>query len=136
MKTPPLLKTPAVLQVVCLVLQNADGAILATRRPVHKHLGGLWEFPGGKIEPGETAEAALRREIIEELHLELGDLQPLVPVEHAYDFGTIRLLPFRGTLHAPVIRLTEHTDARWLPPEALHSVEWMPADIPILAQLF
>ena len=57
----------ATANVVCLVLLNADGAVLATQRPEGKSLGGFWEFPGGKIEPGEPAEDAIRREIREEL---------------------------------------------------------------------
>lgn len=123
------------LQVVCLILQNENGETLSARRPPHKHLGGRWEFPGGKIEPGETPEAALRREILEELSLELGDLQSLSPIEHTYDYGLVRLIPFRASAQAPVIHLTEHTEFRWLAPAELDNVAWMPADLPILMQL-
>lgn len=124
------------LNVVCLILENERGEILAVQRPPHKHLGGLWEFPGGKIEPGESPEQALRREIVEELHLTLGDiLRPLLPTEHVYDFDTVRLLPFRHTAFRPVIHLTEHTASRWLAPTELHTLSWMPADLPILSHL-
>jgi 8-oxo-dGTP diphosphatase len=126
----------AMLNVVCLILENERGEILAVQRPPHKHLGGLWEFPGGKIEQGESPEQALRREILEELYLVLGGgLQPLPPVEYTYDVGTVRLIPFRHTAPRPVIHLAEHTAARWLLPGRLHTLPWMPADLPILDHL-
>lgn len=123
------------VNVVCLVLRKADGAILATQRPDGKRLGGLWEFPGGKVEPGERAEDALRREIREELELELGVLSPLRPIKHQYDFGAIRLFPFLAACPGSPFSLLEHADARWLGPDELTSVPWVPADIPILEQL-
>jgi 8-oxo-dGTP diphosphatase len=120
----------SVCAVVCLVLYASDGAVLATQRPEGKSLGGFWEFPGGKIEPGEPAEDALRREIREELNLELGALRPLEPTEHEYDFGTIRLIPFLAACQGSSFSLNEHADARWLRPDELESVPWAPADIP------
>ena len=125
----------SVCAVVCLVLYASDGAVLATQRPEGKSLGGFWEFPGGKIEPGEPAEDALRREIREELDLELGELRPLAPTEHQYDFGTIRLIPFLAACQGSSFSLIEHADARWLRPDELASVPWAPADIPIIEQL-
>ncbi len=79
--------------VACLVLVDAENRYLATQRPTHKSLGGYWEFPGGKLEAGEGPEEALRRELLEELHLEVGPLDPLTPVDYAYEFGQIRLVP-------------------------------------------
>lgn len=121
--------------VVCLVLQNHEGAVLATQRPEGKRLAGYWEFPGGKIEPGEPAEDALRREIREELDMELGELHPLHPAEHRYEFGTIRLIPFLAACQGSAFSLNEHADARWLRTDELASVRWSPADIPIVKQL-
>lgn len=124
------------LNVTCLVLIDSQGSILATQRPEEKALGGLWEFPGGKVESGEEPEEALRREIQEELCLKLCDLTPLEPVEHTYPFGTIRLLPFLARCkERPEIHLVEHTALRWLPIEETGQIEWAPADLPVLVQL-
>jgi 8-oxo-dGTP diphosphatase len=124
------------LTVTCLIIADPGGCVLATRRPLDKALGGLWEFPGGKVEVGESGEEALRREILEELRLELGALQALTPVEHAYDFGTIRLLPFLACCQErPAIHLVEHMDSRWLAPVDFGSLEWAPADVPILGEI-
>lgn len=126
----------APIEVACLILMDATGAILATRRPRHKTLGGHWEFPGGKLDPGETAETALRREIREELQLELDALMPLAPVVHRYDFGTIRLLPFLGQCHTrPRLHPTEHEEVRWVSLAEAEQLTWTPADVPILAGL-
>jgi 8-oxo-dGTP diphosphatase len=124
------------LIVTCLILIGPDGRVFATRRPWHKSLGGFWEFPGGKVEVGESPEEALRREIREELHLELGALKALTPVEHEYDFGKIHLLPFLARCRErPAVHLVEHIDARWIAPADFATLEWAPADVPILGEI-
>lgn len=121
------------IAVVCLVLRDAQSHLLATQRGPGKRLAGCWEFPGGKVEPEEAPEAALRREIREELHLELGELTPLAEVVHAYDFGTIRLLPFLSTCsERPTPHLTEHTAVAWVSRDQWRALDWAPADVPIL----
>jgi len=122
--------------VVCLVLQDDEGRIFAARRPLEKSLGGLWEFPGGKVDPGESPEIALRREIREELCIDLTELSPLASITHAYDFGVIHLLPYLAKCEQhPDIRLTEHTEFCWVSLEEALSLEWAPADLPVLAML-
>lgn len=116
--------------VVVGAIIERDGAILCARRPDGGALGGMWEFPGGKIEPGETARSALEREIHEELqcHIEVGD--EVVTTAYDYDFGTVRLTTFRCTLVDGTPQLTEHADIRWVSPALLPELEWAPADIP------
>lgn len=125
------------VDVVCLVLVDGTGNVLATQRSPDKRMGLLWEFPGGKIDAGEAPEDALRREIREELHLELpASLQTLTPVHHDYDFGHIHLIPFLAfCAERPVFTLTEHVDARWLDYPAAQALAWAPADLPILGEL-
>jgi 8-oxo-dGTP diphosphatase len=123
------------IHVVCAVIQDDSGRYLATRRPVDKALGGLWEFPGGKVEPGEDPAAALRREIAEELGLAIVVGPALPVVIQRYAFGTIALQPFRCRPSGGTLVLHEHTAATWLPRTALWSLDWAPADIPVLARL-
>lgn len=124
--------------VVCISLLDSGGALLACRRAPGRKLPGLWELPGGKLEPGESPRAALERELREELSLDLSgyELKHLEPVIHPYPFGTIRLLPFWcRAQERPNLVLHEHSEVRWLSPAEWHSVEWAPADIPVLSQL-
>jgi 8-oxo-dGTP diphosphatase len=95
-----------------------------------------WEFPGGKVEDGEDHQSALRRELQEELCIEVGDLNALAPVTHAYDFGTIRLWPFLCRCEQPPrLKLVEHTDFVWSSLAEFRSLDWAPADVPVLAEL-
>lgn len=116
--------------VVVGAIIERDGLILCAQRADRGSLGGMWEFPGGKIEPGETARAALEREIREELrcHIEVGD--EVTTTSHEYDFGTVILTTFRCHLVDGTPQLTEHADIRWVSPAQLPALDWAPADIP------
>lgn len=128
--------SPEPISVACLVLLDSERWVLAAQRPSRKVLSGCWEFPGGKVEVAETPEDALRREIREELGFAPGELQPLNPAIHAYSFGTIRRTPFLSRCHArPSLRLHEHAAIRWVARDALDQLTWVPADLPIVAQL-
>jgi 8-oxo-dGTP diphosphatase len=126
--------SPAPLDVVCALIER-DGCVLIAQRPAHKHLGLLWEFPGGKIEVGEPAGDALRREIREELRCDivLGDALP--PALHAYPKITVRLHGFVATLApgSPEPVAVEHAALAWVRPEALDAYALAPADYPVLA---
>lgn len=129
--------THKTINVVCLVAMDQDKQILATQRAEDKPLELLWEFPGGKIDTGESAEDALRREIIEELGIELGALTRLPEVTHAYDFGTIQLIPFLSKLDSrPQLgELNAHAAARWISLDEWDQLQWAPADAPIIERL-
>lgn len=106
-----------------------DGLVLCTLRGSGE-LVGMWEFPGGKVEEGESLRAALVREIHEELlcEVELGD--EVASTVHEYAFGTVHLTTFYGEIVGDEPQLTEHAEARWIPPEELSSLDWAPADVP------
>lgn len=107
-----------------------DGQVLCAQRGHGSALGGLWEFPGGKIESGESPREALEREIVEELHCQVEVGAEITTTAHEYDFGIVRLTTFYCELVMGEPRLTEHADVLWLEPEKLEILTWAPADIP------
>jgi len=126
---------PADLPVVVGAAIVRAGSVLAARRSAPPALAGRWEFPGGKVERGETDRAALARECAEELGVRVevgGRIGPDVPLAH----GRAVLRVFQATLlGGDVPRALEHRSMRWLGPAELHSVPWLPADKPIVAEL-
>ncbi|MFZ2279645.1 MAG: (deoxy)nucleoside triphosphate pyrophosphohydrolase [Prosthecobacter sp.] len=127
--------TPPV-PVVCAIIVRGEHIMLA-QRPPDKKLGGLWEFPGGKVEPGESAETALHRELQEELGCTVRITQPLTPFVHAYDWGSIKLIPFicELTPESSEPHPHEHTALVWLERTQLQSYNLAPADVPLLTGL-
>jgi 8-oxo-dGTP diphosphatase len=121
--------------VVCGVIEDDAGRYLTCLRPEGKHLGGLWEFPGGKVETDESPESALIRELREELGIDVEVGVALQPVEWVYDRGPILLLPFLCHITRGVPSPLEHEALRWCDPSEFESLEWAPADLPILDQL-
>lgn len=108
-----------------------DGTkVLAARRGAEMSLPGMWEFPGGKIEAGETPREALIRELQEELLCTAEIGHEVVSTRHEYDFGFVTLTTFYSKLLDDEPRLTEHSEIRWLEAANLNAVEWAPADIP------
>jgi 8-oxo-dGTP diphosphatase len=107
-----------------------DGLVLCAQRGPHGALAWLWEFPGGKIELGEVARGALKREIAEELGcvVEVGD--EVTTTTHVYEFGVVTLTTFWCRLVEGTPDLTEHAGIRWLAPTDLDTLAWAPADIP------
>ena len=125
-------RSPRVIVAAVIIL---DGRVLACERSAPREVAGRWEFPGGKVEPGETDAEALARECAEELgvRVDVGDrVGPDVPLAH----GRAVLRVFAVTLlHGDTPRALEHTAMRWLGPGELMSVPWLPADEPIVAEL-
>ncbi len=116
-------------------MEDGNGRFLACQRPQGKHLGGLWEFPGGKIDPGETAESALIREISEELAITIEVDRPLQAVVCNYGMKRIRLHPFRCRILRGEPHPMEHERIQWCAPEDFDSLPWAEADLPILAEI-
>lgn len=120
------------IEVVGAVIVR-DGRVLCARRGPGGATGGLWEFPGGKIEPGEAPEAALAREIHEELgcHVRVGE--PVTTTRHEYDALVVVLSTYWCELVDGVPAPTEHEELVWLAPAELDGLEWAPADLPAVA---
>jgi 8-oxo-dGTP diphosphatase len=124
------------IEVVCGVIENTQGEFLACLRPAGKHLGGCWEFPGGKVDFGETPESALVRELAEELGVLVEVERALSPVIWDYGDRVIRLLPFRCRLVQGEPRAIEHEALLWVSAVNYDSLSWAEADQPILAEIF
>lgn len=122
-----------VIEVVAAVIER-DGRILIARRPAASHLGGLWEFPGGKRYPGESPEAALVREIREELDAAVAVGELLDTVDWAYPDKTVRLSFFRCALEGDA-RPAEGQEIAWVKPAELSAYEFPPADAGLVGRL-
>jgi 8-oxo-dGTP diphosphatase len=121
--------------VACALIEDAQGRLLLAKRPEGKSLAGFWEFPGGKLEQGESVEEALRRELREELLIETEIIEVLESVQHDYDNFSITLIPCRTKILSGDLKPMEHTELAWL---AIHDIDTdglAPADIPILQRL-
>ena len=118
-----------VINVVAAAIKK-DGLIFCAQRPEGKSLGGFWEFPGGKLENGETPEDALIREIKEEFDSEIEVISFLNEASYEYDFGIVTMKTYLSKLINGELKLLEHQDSKWLPIEELSELEWAPVDIP------
>lgn len=117
------------VEVVGAVLVRDDRVLAAQRGPTMA-LAGRWEFPGGKIEPGESPQKALVRELREELLCEVKVGDHVETNSHTYDFGVVRLATYFVTLVSGEPRATEHSQLRWIAVPDLRAIDWAPADLP------
>ncbi|MDR7131684.1 8-oxo-dGTP diphosphatase [Algoriphagus sp. 4150] len=124
-----------IIPVSCAIIFS-DRKVLCAQRSHTMSLPGLWEFPGGKIEVGESPEACLIREIKEELAISIRIGYAMTPHEHSYSEGQIiRLIPFVCSWESGNIDLLEHQKVKWLAKQELKFLEWAPADFPIVEDL-
>ena len=121
------------IEVVAAIIQR-DGAYFATQRG-YGEFEGMWEFPGGKIEPGESPEAALKREIQEELAVDSIIENLLCTTEYDYPSFHLTMHCYLCNIASGEIELREHKSARWLTAETLDGVEWLPADKEVIDKL-
>jgi 8-oxo-dGTP diphosphatase len=126
-----------IVLVAAVALVDADGRVLISKRPLAKQLGGLWEFPGGKVEQGERPETALIRELKEELAIDVAEscLAPLTFASHAYeDFHLLMPLYVCRRWNGQVIG-AEGQEIAWVNPKRLRDYPMPPADIPLIPHL-
>ena len=112
-----------------------ENRFLACQRPAHKARGLLWEFVGGKVEPGETREQALIRECREELAVTVAVQDVFMEVDHVYPDLTVHLTLFNASIAEGIPQKLEHNDLRWITVEEIDQYEFCPADEEILRRL-
>lgn len=126
-----------ILFVVACALVDADRRVLIAQRPENSSLGGLWEFPGGKVEDGETPEEALIRELEEELGIstKTACLAPLTFASHTYDDFHLLMPLYVCRKWQGTPQLIEHQAFKWVRPQAMRDYPMPPADEPLIAHL-
>ncbi len=122
------------VKVAAGVIFSSEGKVLACRRGYGKNpdTDGRWEFPGGKLEPDETAREAIVRELREELDIEVAPLRPIAVIKHSYPTFTVQLHFIACTILEGTPILKEHSEMRWETPTALSALDFCPADLPAL----
>lgn len=121
-------------EVVAALIWNGDRFMIC-QRPAHKARGLLWEFVGGKVEPGETKQAALVRECREELDVTVSVGEPYMDVVHDYPDLLVHLTLFSARIAEGTPRLLEHNDLRWITPAEIPEYDFCPADVEILDKI-
>ncbi len=114
-----------------------DGKILCVQRGENKlsYISKKWEFPGGKVEVGEALEDTIKREIAEELHLQISIREFLIQVNHDYPDFNLKMDTFICEIIAGELKLTEHIDFKWLSKVEMTALDWAAADVPIVEKL-
>lgn len=124
------------VEVVASIIEH-QGKTLCVQRNTSKYdyISLKYEFPGGKVEEGETNEAALVREIREELSMEIHDLKHFLTVEHSYPDFKITMHSYKCKVDNSELKLSEHVDFKWRTPNEMDDLDWAAADIPIVEKL-
>ena len=121
--------------IVAAAIIHRDQYILLTKRPANVHLPNLWEFPGGKVEAGESLEAALRRELREELDIEANVIDEFFTTTHHYPAKSVEIHFFNCTIASGEPRSLEVADFRWVKSSDLHAYEFPEADRELIERL-
>lgn len=122
------------LTVTAAIISDNGKVLIAKRKPAAK-LASLWEFPGGKLEDGETPEHCLKREIYEEFEIDVEVGKHLGTSVYEYDFGTIALMAFTTKVVSGEMKLNDHTEVAWVEAEDLSRYEFVPADLPFVEMI-
>jgi 8-oxo-dGTP diphosphatase len=122
------------VKVVAAVIEQ-EGKILCALRSSQMSIPNVWEFPGGKVEEGESLQAALEREIEEELACSIKAGSIFHDHTHEYEAAVVRLIALKASLTAGIPDAQEHEELLWLPKESLASLVWAPADVPAVEAL-
>ncbi|MBI1221126.1 MAG: NUDIX domain-containing protein [Bacteroidetes bacterium] len=128
------MKGKDILPVVCAIVVH-EGKVLAVKKAAHQSYAGKWEFPGGKVEAGESDKQALKREIIEELKVEIIANMRLDTVFYEENSRIIELRPYICEISLGDVTLQEHAALNWASISELEQLDWAPADIPVMKEV-
>jgi 8-oxo-dGTP diphosphatase len=123
------------IEVAAAIIEDEQGRILIARRKPGKSQAGMWEFPGGKIEEGELVEDCLRRELIEEMGIEIAPYAYFGVNDHHYGSTHIRLIAYRARYLSGEIDLVDHDEYRWITAQELSEYTFAPADVKFVEML-
>ncbi|MEJ8546962.1 8-oxo-dGTP diphosphatase MutT [Brevibacillus borstelensis] len=123
------------IEVAAAIIGNEQGQVLIARRKKGKSQEGMWEFPGGKIEEGESVEACLKRELLEEMNIEIDPYELFGVNDHRYGSTPIRLTAYKAKYAGGEIVLTDHDEFRWVHPSELQEYSFAPADLKFVQML-
>lgn len=122
------------IRVTAAIITDSGKVFIAKRKPPGR-MPGMWEFPGGKIEEGESPEQCLKRELHEEFGIDATIGRHVGTSVYRYDFYTVELMAYRTKIIAGKIRLNDHADMAWVEPDELDGYEFAPADIPFVEMI-
>lgn len=122
------------LEVAAAIIKKDDRILITQRAPDDKHAL-KWEFPGGKLELGETPEACLMREIMEELNLHIEVMDVFDSIEYTYSWGQVHLMAYEARILSGHMELKVHHAAEWVHPQELENYDFLPADIGLIKKI-
>ena len=132
---PTIVKSSNIIRVTAAILEKDGKILIAKRKTGDKLFAGLWEFPGGKVEEGETPEECMARELKEELDIEVEVVGLITSNKHKYPHGYFELIAYRVKYISGEIVLNDHDDFKWVTVDEMDNFEFPPADIPIIKEL-
>ena len=130
-----MLKSPKIIRVTAAIIESDDKILIAQRKSEDVIFGGLWEFPGGKIEDGETPEECMARELMEELEIEVEVGTLITSNKHRYPNGIFELLAYRVQHICGNFVLNDHDEIKWITIDEISNFEFPPANTPIINYL-
>lgn len=132
---PTIVKSSNIIRVTAAILEKDGKILIAKRKTGDKLFAGLWEFPGGKVEEGETPEECMARELKEELEIEVEVGELITSNKHKYPHGIFELLAYRVKHVSGEMVLNDHEEIKWVTADEMSNYEFPPADLPIIKEL-
>lgn len=123
------------VDVVVAIIVNPEGKTLIAKRKQGKIMGGCWEFPGGKSEPGESLEFSVMRELKEEMDIDVNVGEMIAEIEYCYEWGEVHLIAFHTDIVKGEIKLLDHDEIAWVSMDEMREYGMTPADEPLIDQI-